>query len=159
MTKAPEKLHLDAPSLSSTERLPPLPSRKLQLPNVLLLLLVQKIFTARTSSIRYLLGVIKMTPEYKAEKEESVSYLGGGGMWEINFVTLIAPVSDTKPAEAAMLHIDWFDRSPHYCGPFYRPDRAFSSHIQSRRSSRTFYYTVLLFCLQRPCMAAPHRFC
>jgi len=33
-----------------------------------------------------------MTPEYKAEKEASVSLLGGGGIWEINHVTLIAPV-------------------------------------------------------------------
>lgn len=33
-----------------------------------------------------------MTPEYKAEKEASVSFLGGGGIWEINFVTVIAPV-------------------------------------------------------------------
>ncbi|KAK3669182.1 Glucosaminyl phosphatidylinositol (GlcN-PI) nositol acylation protein [Recurvomyces mirabilis] len=34
-----------------------------------------------------------MTPEYKAEKEASVSFLGGGGIWEINFVTVIAPVA------------------------------------------------------------------
>lgn len=34
-----------------------------------------------------------MTPEYKAEKEASVSFLGGGGIWEINYVTVIAPVS------------------------------------------------------------------
>lgn len=33
-----------------------------------------------------------MTPEYKAEKEASVSLLGGGGIWEINHVTLVAPV-------------------------------------------------------------------
>jgi len=33
-----------------------------------------------------------MTPEYKAEKEASVSFLGGGGIWEINHVTLVAPV-------------------------------------------------------------------
>ncbi|KAK3705109.1 Glucosaminyl phosphatidylinositol (GlcN-PI) nositol acylation protein [Vermiconidia calcicola] len=32
-----------------------------------------------------------MTPEYKAEKEASVSHLGGGGLWEINHVTLVAP--------------------------------------------------------------------
>jgi phosphatidylinositol glycan class W len=36
-----------------------------------------------------------MTPEYKAEKEAAVSYLGGGGKWEINFVTLVAPVRNT----------------------------------------------------------------
>jgi len=34
----------------------------------------------------------KMTPEYKAEKEAAVSYLGGGNIWEINHVTLVAPV-------------------------------------------------------------------
>ncbi|KAK5109333.1 hypothetical protein LTR62_007102 [Meristemomyces frigidus] len=34
-----------------------------------------------------------MTPEYKAEKEASVSFLQGGGIWEINFVTVIAPVA------------------------------------------------------------------
>ena len=33
-----------------------------------------------------------MTPEYKAEKVASVSHLGGGGIWEINLVTLMAPV-------------------------------------------------------------------
>nr|POE59287.1 gpi-anchored wall transfer protein 1 [Quercus suber] len=32
-----------------------------------------------------------MTPEYKAEKEASISLLGGGGIWEINHVTLVAP--------------------------------------------------------------------
>lgn len=40
-----------------------------------------------------------MTPEYKAEKEATISLLGGGGIWEINHVTLIAPVS-------------WMDRWP-----------------------------------------------
>ncbi|EME46131.1 hypothetical protein DOTSEDRAFT_51693 [Dothistroma septosporum NZE10] len=34
-----------------------------------------------------------MTPEYKAEKEASVSWLGGGGMWEINHVALVAPAA------------------------------------------------------------------
>ncbi|EMC98643.1 hypothetical protein BAUCODRAFT_145697 [Baudoinia panamericana UAMH 10762] len=34
-----------------------------------------------------------MTPEYKAEKEASVSFLGGGGIWEINGITLAAPVA------------------------------------------------------------------
>ncbi|KAH9826312.1 gpi-anchored wall transfer protein 1 [Teratosphaeria destructans] len=34
-----------------------------------------------------------MTPDYKAEKEASVAYLSGGGVWEINFVTLIAPAA------------------------------------------------------------------
>lgn len=34
----------------------------------------------------------RMTPEYKAEKEASVSFLGGGGIWEINHVALVAPV-------------------------------------------------------------------
>jgi len=33
-----------------------------------------------------------MTPEYRAEKAASVSHLGGGGIWEINFVSSIAPV-------------------------------------------------------------------
>ncbi|KAK5134690.1 hypothetical protein LTR08_006205 [Meristemomyces frigidus] len=34
-----------------------------------------------------------MTPEYKAEKEAAVSHLGGGGIWEINAVTFIAPAA------------------------------------------------------------------
>lgn len=34
-----------------------------------------------------------MTPEYKAQKEAFVSHLSGGGMWEINAVTVAAPVS------------------------------------------------------------------
>ncbi|CAK1357489.1 GPI-anchored wall transfer protein 1 [Cercospora beticola] len=34
-----------------------------------------------------------MTPEYKAEKEASVSFLGGGGIWEINHVALVAPAA------------------------------------------------------------------
>jgi hypothetical protein len=38
-----------------------------------------------------------MTPEYKAEKEASVSFLGGGGIWEINYVTLVAPVCSRSP--------------------------------------------------------------
>ena len=41
-----------------------------------------------------------MTPEYKAEKEASVSFLGGGGIWEINNVTLVAPVSSRGHSEA-----------------------------------------------------------
>jgi hypothetical protein len=36
-----------------------------------------------------------MTPEYKAEKIASVSHLDGGGIWEINHVTLVAPVRAT----------------------------------------------------------------
>lgn len=36
-----------------------------------------------------------MTPEYKAQKIASVSHLDGGGIWEINFVTLAAPVRIT----------------------------------------------------------------
>lgn len=36
---------------------------------------------------------INMTPEYKAQKEAFVSHLSGGGVWEINAVTLAAPVS------------------------------------------------------------------
>ncbi|KAK3649368.1 Glucosaminyl phosphatidylinositol (GlcN-PI) nositol acylation protein [Elasticomyces elasticus] len=34
-----------------------------------------------------------MNAEYRAEKEASVSFLGGGGIWEINYVTVIAPVA------------------------------------------------------------------
>ncbi|KAK4503447.1 hypothetical protein PRZ48_004362 [Zasmidium cellare] len=34
-----------------------------------------------------------MTPEYKAEKIASVSHLGGGGIWEINHVALVAPAA------------------------------------------------------------------
>lgn len=36
-----------------------------------------------------------MTPEYKAQKEAAVSFLGGGGIWEINHVALVAPVRTT----------------------------------------------------------------
>ena len=35
------------------------------------------------------------TPEYKAAKIANVSHLDGGGLWEINFVTLAAPVRAT----------------------------------------------------------------
>ncbi|KXT05776.1 hypothetical protein AC578_1026 [Pseudocercospora eumusae] len=34
-----------------------------------------------------------MTPEYKAQKEAAVSFLGGGGIWEINHVALVAPAA------------------------------------------------------------------
>jgi phosphatidylinositol glycan class W len=34
-----------------------------------------------------------MTPEYKAAKEASVSHLGGGGIWEINSITFVAPAA------------------------------------------------------------------
>jgi len=33
-----------------------------------------------------------MTPEYKAEKQASVTDLQGGGIWEINILTVLAPV-------------------------------------------------------------------
>jgi phosphatidylinositol glycan class W len=33
-----------------------------------------------------------MTPEYKQAKEDFVSHFSGGGIWEINYVTLVAPV-------------------------------------------------------------------
>jgi len=33
-----------------------------------------------------------MTPEYKAEKLASVTDLQGGGLWEINILTFLAPV-------------------------------------------------------------------
>jgi len=33
-----------------------------------------------------------MTPEYKAEKQASVTDLQGGGIWEINILTSLAPV-------------------------------------------------------------------
>jgi len=36
-----------------------------------------------------------MTPDYKAEKEAHVSHLSGGGIWEINAVTTLAPVHAT----------------------------------------------------------------
>ncbi|KAI7093564.1 hypothetical protein KC352_g39813, partial [Hortaea werneckii] len=35
----------------------------------------------------------KMDPEYKAAKEAHVSLLSGGGIWEINAVTCIAPAA------------------------------------------------------------------
>ena len=35
------------------------------------------------------------TPEYKAAKIANVSHLDGGGLWEINFVTIAAPVCPT----------------------------------------------------------------
>ena len=34
-----------------------------------------------------------MDPNYKARKEAFVSDLAGGSIWEINAVTLVAPVS------------------------------------------------------------------
>ena len=34
----------------------------------------------------------KMTPEYKEEKRSSVTDLQGGGIWEINILTFLAPV-------------------------------------------------------------------
>ncbi|CAK3759462.1 GPI-anchored wall transfer 1 [Lecanosticta acicola] len=34
-----------------------------------------------------------MTPEYKADKIAAVSHLGGGGIWEINHVALVAPAA------------------------------------------------------------------
>jgi hypothetical protein len=33
-----------------------------------------------------------MTPDYKAEKKSSVTDLQGGGIWEINILTFLAPV-------------------------------------------------------------------
>lgn len=33
-----------------------------------------------------------MTPDYKAEKRSSVTDLQGGGIWEINILTFLAPV-------------------------------------------------------------------
>ena len=33
-----------------------------------------------------------MTPDYKAEKLSSVTDLQGGGIWEINILTFLAPV-------------------------------------------------------------------
>lgn len=36
-----------------------------------------------------------MDPEYKQAKIDSVSHLDGGGFWEINHVTLVAPVRPT----------------------------------------------------------------
>jgi hypothetical protein len=33
-----------------------------------------------------------MTPEYKAAKVDSVSMIQGGGIWEINILTFLAPV-------------------------------------------------------------------
>lgn len=38
----------------------------------------------------------KMNADYKAEKEASVSLLSGGPIWEINHVTLVAPVRTAK---------------------------------------------------------------
>jgi hypothetical protein len=33
-----------------------------------------------------------MSPDYKAEKKSSVTDLQGGGIWEINLLTFLAPV-------------------------------------------------------------------
>lgn len=33
-----------------------------------------------------------MTPDYKEEKKSSVTDLQGGGIWEINILTFLAPV-------------------------------------------------------------------
>lgn len=41
-----------------------------------------------------------MTPDYKAEKKASVTDLQGGGIWEINILTFLAPVcSPTLPRD------------------------------------------------------------
>jgi len=44
----------------------------------------------------------KMNADYKAEKEASVSLLSGGPIWEINHVTLVAPVRITKRSDGAL---------------------------------------------------------
>ena len=72
-----------------------------------------------------------MTPEYKAEKEAFVSHLRGGGMWEINAVTLAAPV-------CAALHplphakADERRRPPHFFGPSFKDAKASSRPTVSR---------------------------
>lgn len=36
--------------------------------------------------------ITNMTPDYKEEKKSSVTDLQGGGIWEINILTFLAPV-------------------------------------------------------------------
>ena len=48
-----------------------------------------------------------MAQSYKALKEDFVSNLSGGSIWEINFVTAVAPVSSNSSCLAsASLSID-----------------------------------------------------
>lgn len=82
-----------------------------------------------------------MTPEYRAEKEASVSYLGGGGIWEINAVTFIAPVRDTRQIVAACILMD-MARPPLSYGLSCKPGRASSSLTHCQHVSRTFCYIV-----------------
>lgn len=60
------------------------------------ILLVPVLRSIRKFEARLLATDGKMDPEYKAAKEAHVSLLSGGGIWEINAVTCIAPVSNPK---------------------------------------------------------------
>jgi hypothetical protein len=41
-----------------------------------------------------------MSPDYKAEKKSSVTDLQGGGIWEINILTFLAPVCSPTHARS-----------------------------------------------------------
>jgi hypothetical protein len=59
--------------------------------------LATQIFLARLPPVAQQSSTVKpthtnMTPDYKAEKKSSVTDLQGGGIWEINILTFLAPV-------------------------------------------------------------------
>lgn len=73
-----------------------------------------------------------MTPEYKAEKEASVSYLSGGGIWEINYVTLAAPVRSTCSEVTTRIRTN-LRRPLRFYGRYFRLDKASSNCIRFLR--------------------------
>lgn len=75
-----------------------------------------------------------MDPEYKAAKEASVSLLGGGGMWEINFVTSVAPVRSTAfNIQHPRMQTDFPLRLQSSYGPSSKPARASSPPTPCRQ--------------------------
>lgn len=95
-----------------------------------------------------------MTPEYKAEKEASVSFLGGGGIWEINHVTLVAPVRTRCFPRSQNITANIACRPPLSSGQYSRNDKVSSSHTRSRRPSRIFCSIAAAFCSRSPSMLA-----
>ena len=98
-----------------------------------------------------------MTPEYKAEKEAFVSFLSGGGIWEINAVTLAAPVGPIT-----LLHVisaDMFLSRPlHFYGLFYKGDKASSRRTAYPLWLPTSSFTAARFCSQLPSTLERPRF-
>lgn len=97
-----------------------------------------------------------MTPEYKAQKEASVSFLGGGGIWEINHVALVAPVRQS--VAHVRKHTDRKRRRPPFCGQCCRLDKTTSNSIPSPQHSPTFSYSAAPSFSQQPSMLGRHKF-